>query len=178
MDSRRAANYTPTLPVPHNRRQVRLGLGVALFGFIVFLLGAKPALFGLDRSPVVGFVQISVFLIGLGFICLGGYLSLLALWKNQRISIATDIGVRLVATGYVVAVFTGLADVFGIGSQPLPLRPYFGEWQAMGVILAEGIIAIGLVLMIPFGGSKPPQSKPGALEKEDSGSKPAATSIS
>lgn len=178
MDTRSAANFTPTLPMPFNRRQVRLGMGVALFGFIVFLLGAKPAFFGLDRSPVVGFVQISIFLIGLGFICLGGYISLLALWKNQRISIAADIGVRLVATGYVVAVFTGLADVFGIGSQPLPLRPYFGEWQAMGVILAEGIIAIGLVLMIPFGGSRLSQAKPVAPEKEESGSKPAATSIS
>ncbi|PJH76592.1 MAG: hypothetical protein CO064_00395, partial [Anaerolineae bacterium CG_4_9_14_0_8_um_filter_58_9] len=61
-----------------SRFRVRLGLSVTLLGFIVFLVGARPELFFLDRSPVVGFVQIAVFLVGLALICMGGYVSLMA----------------------------------------------------------------------------------------------------
>jgi hypothetical protein len=116
----------------------------------IFLVGAKPALFGLDRSPVVGFVQIAVFLVGLAIICVGGYTSLVAYWKNGGRTIAADIGSRLVATGYVVAVFAGMADIFGFGTQPLPRVPFFGLWQARGVQVGEVIIAVGFLLLIPF----------------------------
>ncbi len=118
-------------------------------------------MFGLDRSPVIGFVQIAVFLVGLAFICIGGYISLMALWKNRQPSIAADIGQRLVATGYVIAVFTGMADVFGVGSHPLPGIPYFGPWQARGVEIGQAVIAIGFLLLIPYGrirNGKPPEN--------------------
>ncbi|NMC79359.1 MAG: hypothetical protein GYA59_08370 [Chloroflexi bacterium] len=135
---------------PYSQRRIRLGLTLTLFGFFVFLIGSRPAVFGLDRSPVIGFVQIAVFLVGLAIICIGGYFSLMALWKNRTPSLAVDFGVRLVSTGYVVAVFTGMADVFGFGSHPLPGIPFFGIWQARGVMLGEGIIAIGFLLLIPY----------------------------
>lgn len=131
-------------------RRVRFGLALTLLGFVVFLLGARPSLFSLDRSPVIGFVQIAVFLIGLAFICIGGYISLMSLWKDRQPSILADIGLRLVATGYVIAVFAGMADVFGAGSHPLPGVPYFGPWQARGVELGQILIAIGFLLLIPF----------------------------
>ena len=130
--------------------RIRLGLIITLIGFLMFLLGARPAMFGLDRSPVIGFVQIAVFLVGLGVICIGGYISLMALWKNDHPSIAADFGLRFVATGYVVSVFTGMADIFGFGSHPLPGIPYFGIWQARGVLVGELIIALGFVLLIPY----------------------------
>ncbi len=133
-----------------SRLRIRFGLILTLFGFFVFLVGAKPAIFRLDRSPVVGFVQISVFLVGLAIICVGGYITLLAYWRNGDRTIAADIGSRLVATGYVVAVFAGMADVFGFGSQPLPAIPYFGPLQAVGVQVGEAVIAIGFILLIPF----------------------------
>lgn len=139
---------TPTRP--YSRRRIRWGLSITLFGFLVFLIGARPGLFGLDRSPVIGFVQIATFLVGLAFICIGGYISMMALWKNEELSIAADIGLRLVATGYVIAVFTGMADVFGLGSHPLPGVPYFGAWQARGVEFGQAIIAIGLLMLIPY----------------------------
>jgi len=132
------------------RWRIRIGLLLTLFGFMVFLLGSRPGVFGLDRSPVIGFVQIAVFLIGLAMICIGGYISLMSLWRNEQPSIAADFGLRLVATGYVVAVFAGMADVFGLGSHPLPGVPFFGEWQARGVEIGQGIIAIGFLLLIPF----------------------------
>jgi hypothetical protein len=134
-----------------SRLRVRGGLIVSLFGLFVFIVGTKPNLFNLDRSPTVGFVQISVFLIGLAIICLGGYICLWGLWKGMERSIAADIGLRLVATGFVISVFSGMADVFGMGSQPPPLPPYFGPIQALGVLIGEIVIAIGFLLLIPFG---------------------------
>ena len=49
----------------------------------------------------------------------------------------------------VVAVFAGMADVFGLGSQPFPKVPLFGPLQALGVQIGEVIIAIGFLLLIP-----------------------------
>ena len=115
------------------------------------MVGARPEIFLLDRSPVVGFIQIAVMLVGLAFICAGGYMCLVGLWKGNRLSIAAELGVRLISTGYVVAVFTGLADIFGLGSHPTPeFIPYFGEWQARGVQIAEAFIAIGMLMMLPY----------------------------
>lgn len=145
-----AATNSVTRPYRYWHRRARTGLILTLFGFLVFLMGARPGLFGLDRSPVIGFVQIAVFLIGLAIICIGGYISLLALWKGEPLSIAADIGQRLVATGYVIAVFAGMADVFGMGSHSLPAIPYFGQWQARGVEVGQLLIAIGFILMLPF----------------------------
>lgn len=155
-----SASNSATIPVrTFPRRRVRFGLGVTLFGFIVFLIGARPSIFGWDRSPVIGFVQIAVLLIGLAIICIGGYISLMALWRSEPPSIAADFGLRFVTTGYVVAVFSGMADVFGFGSHPLPGVPYFGGWQARGVMIGEALIAIGFLLLIPYAQSKPPQKR-------------------
>ena len=133
-----------------SKYRVRVGLTTTLFGFLIFFLGCRPGLFGMDRSPVVGFVQIAVLLIGLAIICIGGYLGLAALWAPGTTSIAADIGLRLVCTGYVICVFSGMADVFGFGSQPPPNVPYFGPYQALGVELGELVVAVGFLLMIPY----------------------------
>ncbi|NLG96218.1 MAG: hypothetical protein GX491_02545 [Chloroflexi bacterium] len=140
----------PTRPIRYWQRRARFGLILTLFGYLVSLIGARPGMFGLDRSPIIGFVQIAVFLIGLAVICLGGFISLTALWREQPTSIAADIGLRLVATGYVIAVFAGMADIFGFGSHPLPTLPYFGEWQARGVEVGQAFIALGFLLLLPF----------------------------
>jgi len=140
--------------------RIRIGLGVTILGFIIYLLGAEPGIFHLDRSPVVGFVQIATFLVGLGFICLGGYISLAALWNGGPKTIASDIGLRLVSTGYVIAVACGMADIFGFGSNNFPVIPIFGIYQQLGVILGEIVIAVGLILLVPF---KEPQPQIGEL---------------
>ena len=131
--------------------RVRAGLVLTLIGFLVFILGVRPSLFGLDRSPVIGFVQVATFLLGLAIICVGGYISLLGLWGGRQLSIVADIGSRLVATGYVISVFSGLADILGLGSQLPPYAvPSFGDWQVLGVEIGQMVIAIGMVMMIPF----------------------------
>lgn len=141
---------TPSTP-PRNFLKPRLVIGFTftILGFLLFVLGVEPGIFGLDRSPVVGFVQITVFVIGLGVLCAGGYFTLNALWNGLEKSIAADFGFRLVSTGYVLCLVSGMADVFGFGSHPLPGVPFFGPWQAVGVILGELIIVIGFILFIP-----------------------------
>jgi uncharacterized membrane protein YidH (DUF202 family) len=145
-DSRQKLPGTRQFPV----MRVRAGLMITLIGFIFAMIGIRPALFGLDRSPLIGFVQIAVFLVGLAIICIGGYLSLASLWQRSNTSIAADIGLRLVATGYVICVFSGMADIFGFGSQHLPAVPYFGPLQALGVEIGEAIIAAGFLLIVPY----------------------------
>ena len=130
--------------------RVRFSLITVSLGLLIFAIGAKPSWFGWDRTAVVGFTQIVVFLIGLALICLGGFVGLSSLWGREQRSIIADIGIRLVGTGYVITVFTGLADIFGMGSQPLPKVPYFGPWQAGGVVVGQVVIAIGFLMVIPY----------------------------
>jgi len=130
--------------------RIRFSLITVAVGLFVLVVGAKPGWFGWDRSPIVGFIQITVFLVGLALICVGGYVGLLALWGKEQRSILADIGLRLISTGYVIAVFTGMADVFGMGSQPLPGVPYFGPWQSAGVLIGQLMIAVGFLMMIPY----------------------------
>lgn len=138
----------PALRVSNAR--VRFSLICVGLGLFIFVIGAKPNWFGWSRTAVVGFIQIAVFLIGLALICTGGYVGLSALWGKQERSIAADIGLRLIGTGYVIAVFTGMADLFGMGSQGLPKTPYFGPWQASGVLIGQFVIAIGFLMLIPY----------------------------
>ena len=130
----------------------RLGILITLTGLLIFLIGTSPAAFGLDRSPVVGFVQITVFILGLGLLSLGGYFTLDALWGERQKTIIAELGSRLIGTGYVIALASGLADVFGLGTRPLPSIPFFGYWQARGVLIGQVVIFIGLAMMVPFWG--------------------------
>jgi len=137
------------MDLAYPKTRIRIGLGLAVVGYLFFLLGARPSLFGMDRSRVIGFVQISVFLIGLALITVGSYLTLNALWPEGKKTIAADIGSRLVSTGYVVCVFTGMADIFGLGSHPLP-NVFFGPLQARGMAIGMGTIAFGFMLLIRY----------------------------
>jgi hypothetical protein len=130
--------------------RIRFSLICVGLGLFIFVVGAKPNWFGWNRNLTVGFIQIAVFLLGLALICAGGYVGLSALWGKEQRSIIADIGLRLIGTGYVIAVFTGMADVFGMGSQALPKVPYFGPWQAGGVLIGQFVIAIGFLMLIPY----------------------------
>lgn len=168
-----SAEETGQKDLTYPKRQIRFGLILAFIGYFMFLLGARPSLFGLDRSRVIGFVQISVFLLGLALITFGSYLSLNALWPEGKKTIAADIGTRLISTGYVICVFTGIADIFGLGSHPLP-DVFFGPLQAQGMSIGMATIAVGFLLMIRY---KHPEDKKSAAQKDsreekDSGEKP------
>ncbi len=148
----------PKVTVPGNKRtrseespltNTRLGIVITLIGLSIFTIGAKPGWFGLRHTSGVGFVKISVFLFGLAVICVGGLITLLSLWKGAPRTILSDMGVRLISTGYVISAFSGMADVFGLGSQP-PETPFFGPVQATGVLIGQVVIAIGFLMIIPY----------------------------
>jgi len=149
------------IDLTYPKRQVRFGLILAFIGYFMFLLGARPSLFGMDRSRVIGFVQISVFLLGLALITFGSYMTLNTLWPEGKKTIAADIGTRLISTGYVICVFTGIADIFGLGSHPLP-DVFFGPLQARGMSIGMATIAIGFLLMIRY---RRPENKKASAEK-------------
>ena len=149
------------------KTSIQIGLGLAVFGYFLFLLGARPSLFGLDRSRVIGFVQISVFLIGLALITLGSYLTLNTLWPEGKKTIAADIGSRLISTGYVICVFTAMADIFGLGSHRLP-DVFFGPLQARGMVIGMATIALGFLLLIRY---KRPKNKREATGDREPSSK-------
>ena len=132
------------------RWHIRIGLAIVVVGLFLCVLGMYPGLFRLDQSPVIGYVQIAVFLLGLGLVCLGGYIAVNALWNGGQKTIPADIGWRLVATGFVFCVAAGMADMIGIAPQSFPrVTPHFGRLQIGGVILGEVIILLGFLLLNP-----------------------------
>jgi hypothetical protein len=141
----------------------RFGIVSVLVGLVFFLLGAEPGLFGLDRSEAIGFVQVGMFTFGLLLICFGGTVSLNSLWPEHWKSIAADIGLRLAWTGFVIAMASSMADIFGLGTRPIfSDTPFFGFWQARGVLFGEIVIILGLLMMIPYHKpQRPPQDEEG-----------------
>ena len=136
------------VPVLYPRRRNEVGLIGTFLGFLLVVLGARPEFFGMDRSPVIGFMQTATFLVGLGIIGLSGYFCLMSFWPKGYTTITADFGIRLLATGWLIAVFSGMADVFGFGSHPLTGLVYFGKLQSMGVEIGEMFMGIGLVMMM------------------------------
>jgi hypothetical protein len=130
--------------------RLRMGVIITLLGLFIYLVGADPDLFGLDRSPIIGIVQIMVFLFGLAVICLGGYICVGGMWAGREKTIAADIGLRLIATGYVISFGSAMSDIVGFGTHLPPAIPYLGPVQAIGVLVGEVVIALGFVLMMPF----------------------------
>ena len=114
------------------RQRVRIGLVFLMVGVVVFIIGTEPERFGLDRSPVTGFVQISVFLVGLAMICMGGYISLNALWNGRQKTIAADIGLRLVSTGYVISFASGWPISSALEARSTPTFPILARQADWG----------------------------------------------
>lgn len=139
-------------PAPLTDRQTgwaRRWMTVALLGLLLFLVGIEPDLVALDRSPVVGFVQIGVFLTGLALLLLGGYAAVRVIRNGREMSLRADIGSRLIATGYVIAASASLADFISIGSHRMPLI-HFGPLQTTGLIVGIVTSLLGVALYLPL----------------------------
>ncbi|MFZ3151524.1 MAG: hypothetical protein WA116_07555 [Anaerolineaceae bacterium] len=129
--------------------RARLGLTLTMIGFLIFLIGSKPGLFGLDRGASVGFVQIVVILLGIVLLAWGAAITLLAFWRKKEKSLLADFGTRVISTGYLICAFTSLADAFGFGTNPMP-NVYLGRLQSYGLMIGMGIIAIGLLMLLRY----------------------------
>lgn len=143
----------PSAPPPAGpggpRPSLLAQLGAALIGvgFVLFVVGIYPSLLQLDFTPGFGLLQIAVFLFGIAIMTLGAYVYVYAT-RHRALPrrLREDIGVRLMATGLVIAFGIGLADVIGIGTHFGQQRPFFGPVQAWGVALGVVTILAGLLL--------------------------------
>lgn len=131
-------------------RWIVIFLAIDFIGLALFLLGMQPGIFGLDRSPVVGYLQVVVFLFGLGFVVTGS-IAIEKLFRptDQPLTIREDVGIRLAATGYVLVAVSSTADLIGLGSHPLPGAPHFGLLQNTGLIIGTAMILVGLAMYHP-----------------------------
>ncbi len=148
----------PSRLTPRQVRQIWRRMILVLIGVLTFILGVYPNLIGLNLSPQIGFVQVGVWLSGLGLILLGAYLVVRVVRDGRPNSLRADIGVRLMATAYVVAMVSSLADYIGIGSQYLGY-PSFGPVQVLGLAVGVVVSILGLVMYWPAGGKEGDRSE-------------------
>jgi hypothetical protein len=121
---------------------------LTLLGLLVFLIGLNPDLVGMNRSPAVGFVQVGVWLTGLAIALLGAYGALRVVRNGRQATLLNSVGLRLAATGYVIAGAASLADFIGIGSHTMRSL-VFGKIQVAGLVVGVLLIVIGLILYYP-----------------------------
>lgn len=119
-----------------------------LLGFFIFIIGVQPDILGLNRSLTVGFVQIGVWLVGLAILLLASYATVHVVRNGKPTSLRADIGLRLIATGYVVAMVASLADFIGVGAQRMPFIT-FGPVQVIGLVTGVLFSLLGIVLYWP-----------------------------
>ena len=133
---------------PRQVRWARRWMTLVLIGLFIFIIGVEPDLIGMNRSPAVGFVQVGVWLTGLALLLVGAYATVRVVRNARPNSLRADIGLRLIATGYVVAAVASMADFIGLGAQQIPYVN-FGPIQVIGLVMGVLISLIGIVLYWP-----------------------------
>ena len=138
----------PSSLTPRQITWARRWMTLVILGLVVFLVGINPDLIGMNRSRVIGFIQMGVWLSGLGLLLLGAFLTVRVVRNGRPMSLRAEVGTRLIATGYVISSAASLADFLAIGSHTLPWV-YLGPLQVAG--LAGGVIVslLGVLLYWP-----------------------------
>jgi hypothetical protein len=121
---------------------------LGLVGLGAFVIGVEPDLIGMNLTPHVGIVQMSTWLAGLAAMLIGGYAAVRIIRNGRPNSLRAEIGVRLIATGYVFSLVASLADYLGIGTQHFP-NLSFGRIQIIGLALGIVVSIVGLILYWP-----------------------------
>ena len=157
---------------PAQVRWARRWMTIVLIGLLIFLIGIQPDLIGMNRSQAVGFVQIGVWLVGLGILLSAAYSTVRVIRNAKPNSLRADIGVRLIATGFVVTGVASLADFISVGAHRMPLV-IFGPVQVTGLILGVFLCIVGLVLYWPRRAKdqSPSEGDVDQLDRELEGSK-------
>ena len=146
------ADGSPPAPLPERpnlstSRLARFGVATVVFGFFLFGIGIFPEIIQLSITPGIGLLQILVLLLGVSVMTLGAYIYAYATrHRAQPRRLREDIGIRLMATGLVIAYGAGFADVLGIGSHYGADRPLLGLLQAAGIALGLTVTIVGILL--------------------------------
>jgi hypothetical protein len=138
----------PSSLTPRQITWARRWMTLVVLGLLVFVVGINPDLIGMNRSRVIGFIQMGVWLSGLGVLLLGAVLTVRVVRNGRPMSLRAEVGTRLIATGYVISAAASLADFLAIGSHRLPWV-YLGPLQVAG--LAGGVLVslLGVLLYWP-----------------------------
>jgi hypothetical protein len=138
------------MPVLSSRqiRSARRWMTIVLLGLFIFIIGIQPDILGLNRSQTVGFVQIGVWLVGLAILLLAAYATVHVVRNGKSTSLRADIGLRLLATGYVIAAVASLADFIGVGAQRMPFIA-FGPVQVIGLVIGVLVSLLGVIFYWP-----------------------------
>lgn len=138
----------PSSLTPRQITWARRWMTLVVLGLLVFLVGIHPDLIGMNRSRVIGFIQMGVWLGGLGVLLLGAFLAVRVVRNGRPMSLRAEVGTRLIATGYVISAAASLADFLAIGSHRLPWV-YLGPLQVAGLAGGVMISLLGVLLYWP-----------------------------
>jgi hypothetical protein len=149
----------PSSLTPRQITWARRWMTLVILGLLVFLVGINPDLIGMNRSRVIGFIQMGVWLSGLGVLLLGAVLTVRVVRNGRPMSLRAEVGTRLIATGYVISAAASLADFLAIGSHRLPWV-YLGPLQVAG--LAGGVLVSLLGVLLYWPRTPKPPAEPEA----------------
>lgn len=122
---------------------------LSIVGLLLSLSSVLAQPLGLGRTPEFGALQMAALLGGITCLTLAAYLYLYSLRpRNAPRSLQAGVGVRLSATGLVLAYASGFADLFSIGThvEPAFQRPYVGPLQVAGLVLGLVAVVVGMIL--------------------------------
>jgi hypothetical protein len=149
----------PSSLTPRQITWARRWMTLVILGLLVFVIGINPDLIGMNRSRVIGFIQMGVWLSGLGVLLLGAALTVRVVRNGRPMSLRAEVGTRLIATGYVISAAASLADFLAIGSHRLPWV-YLGPLQVAGLAGGVMVSLLGVLLYWPRTPRPPTEPEP------------------
>ncbi|MCS6836868.1 MAG: hypothetical protein NZ750_12740 [Anaerolineae bacterium] len=132
-------------------RFAQVGIAIGALGVVLALMGLFPGLTGVQPTPGIGIVQVTMLLTGYGLLLMGGLIYAKSMfYLGQAPNLWQQIGTRLALTGWIFAALSGFADLFNFGSH---LRTetsdiFFGQLQGLGLIASFGVAAFGVLLYV------------------------------
>lgn len=158
------------MTVAQLRRSAIIILSVVGLLLCLGALLAQPL--GLGKTPEFGALQMAAFLGGITCLTFAMYLYLYSLRpSNAPRSLQADVGVRLSATGLVLAFTSGFADLFSIGTHVSPAfaRPFVGPLQIAGLVLGLAAVVAGMILYHTSRGQRATSSLDFVLSNKNGG---------
>jgi len=130
-------------------RVAQFGMALGVLGAVLTFMGLFPGVTGLEPAAGIGVVQIFAILIGFALLIMGALIYVkFTFYVLKPANLAQQIGIRLALTGLLFAAITGMADLFGFGSnlRDAGSEPIFGFLQALGIIGSFVLAAVGVLV--------------------------------
>jgi len=129
-------------------RLSQLGIAFGALGVVLTFMGLFPGVMGLRPAQGIGIVQIVIILSGFSMLILGALIYVkYAYYTDQPSTLAQQIGSRLALTGLIISGLIGFSDTLGFGSHTRAEgEPFFGSWQAVGIVLGFLIASVGVMV--------------------------------